>query len=60
MPKLKPSIRLALVGVILVESAVYGVLISYNPRIASAVMLGYIAVLLSLMVVIHVSGGKSD
>lgn len=58
MLKLSPTARLSLVGVVLVGSALYGALISYNPRIASAVMLGYIAVLVTILVLIHVSGGK--
>lgn len=58
MPKLKASTRLALVGLVLIGSLMYGFLISYNPRIASAIMLGYIAVLVTILVLIHTSGGK--
>jgi ABC-type uncharacterized transport system permease subunit len=35
-------------------SLLYGILISINPRVASAIMLGYIAALLTIVVVVDV------
>jgi uncharacterized membrane protein len=54
MPSMKPSTRLIWCAVIIVGSAIYGLLIAYNPRVATAIMVGYIALLLTILVVIHV------
>ncbi len=49
-----PKTRLVWCAVIIVGSALYGLLISYNPRVATAIMVGYIALLLTVLTVIHV------
>ena len=48
---MKPNARLGWVAVILVGSAVYAILITKDPDIASAIMLGYVGVLLTIFIV---------
>jgi hypothetical protein len=45
---MQPKTRLYLCGFMIVFSAIYAALVSVNPRVASAVALGYIAVLLTV------------
>jgi uncharacterized membrane protein len=54
MSRMKPSTRLIWCAVIIVGSAIYGLLIAYNPRVATAIMVGYIALLLTILLSIHV------
>lgn len=49
--KMQANSRLFLCAFLIVGSAIYGVIIVYNPRIASAIMLGYIAVVLTIFAV---------
>lgn len=51
---MNPNLRLVLCAVMILGSALYGVLIASNPRVASAIMLGYIALLLTIFVVVNV------
>lgn len=54
MQKVTPKARLAWIGVVLAGSAFYAVLIAYDPRVASAIALGYVAVLLTIFIVVEV------
>lgn len=49
-----PKTRLILCGMMIVVSAIYGILVASNPRVASAIMLGYIALLLTIFVAVEV------
>jgi apolipoprotein N-acyltransferase len=49
-----PRLRLFWCGVTIFGSLLYGILISINPRVASAIMLGYIAALLTIVVVVDI------
>jgi len=49
-----PKTRLFWSAVLIVGSIVYGILVAANPRVASAIMLGYIAVLLTIFIVVDV------
>lgn len=51
---MKPKTRLILCLVVIVGSALYGVLVSRDPDVASAVMLGYVGVMLTIVVAIEV------
>lgn len=53
MRQMGPRARLFWVAVMILGSAMYGVLISYNPRIASSIALGYIALILSIFIAIE-------
>lgn len=48
-----PSTRLALCVVMIIGSALYGLLINYDPNIAEAVALGYVALLLTIFTVVN-------
>lgn len=50
MQPMRPSVRLMWCAVMIVGSALYGILVAADPRIASAVALGYVAVLLTIFV----------
>lgn len=50
MTKLKANSRLLLCAFLIVGSALYGVLIAEDPRVAADIMLGYIAVVLTVFV----------
>lgn len=45
---MRPKTRLFLCGAMIMFSALYALVISLNPRVASAIALGYIAVLLTV------------
>jgi ABC-type uncharacterized transport system permease subunit len=49
-----PKTRLFWSTVIIVGSVAYGTLVAVNPRVASAIMLGYIAALLTIFIVVDV------
>jgi len=49
-----PNTRLAWCGILIFGSAIYAVLIAYNPRLAADVMLGYIGIVLTILTVINV------
>jgi hypothetical protein len=50
---MEPSVRLVLVAVIIVGSALYALLVVQNPALASALAAGYVAVLLSIFAAIN-------
>lgn len=54
MNKLRANLRLFLCAFLIVGSALYGVLIAENPRIAADVMLGYIALVLTVLAVTEI------
>lgn len=54
MLQMGPNSRLLLCAAMIVLSAVYGVLVSKDPSLASAISGGYIAVLLTIFVVVNV------
>lgn len=49
-----PNTRLILCAVIIVGSLLYGVLVAQEPNTASALMLGYVGILLTLFVATQV------
>jgi hypothetical protein len=49
-----PSIRLALVALLIVGSAVYSLLVVSDPTLASAVASGYVALVLSIFTIVNV------
>lgn len=51
---MKAKTRLILCFVVIVGSALYGVLVGKDPDVASALMLGYVGVLLTIVVAIEV------
>lgn len=46
--------RLKLSGVVILLSALYGVVIAKDPSVASAISSGYIAIVLTILVLNHV------
>lgn len=52
--KMQPSTRLILCAVIVVGSGLYALLVSKDPDVASALMLGYVGVLLTIFVATEV------
>lgn len=53
MLQMFPRTRLMLCAGMIVLSAAYAVLISVNPRVASAIALGYIAILLTAFIAVN-------
>jgi hypothetical protein len=51
---MKPSLRLWLSVAMIVMSAIYAVTVVKNPQIASAIALGYVALLLTVFVLVNV------
>lgn len=47
---MRPNTRLIWCLVVILGSSLYAVLIATNPNVASAVMLGYVAILLTIFV----------
>lgn len=47
---MRPNIRLIWCLVVVIGSSLYAVLVATNPNVASAVVLGYVAVLLTIFV----------
>lgn len=54
MQKMRASTRLFWCAMIIVASALYGLLIVRDPTLASAVSTGYVAALLTIFIVINV------
>lgn len=54
MPEMRPNLRLGLCIVMIVGSAFYALLVTQNPSVASAVALGYVALLLTVFVLVNV------
>lgn len=54
MVKMNPRVRLAFCAAIILGSAGYAVLIANDPNVASAVAIGYVAVLLTIFTVVNV------
>lgn len=50
---MRPNTRLFWAAVMIFGSSLYGVLIFYNPRVASSIALGYIALILSIFIAIE-------
>lgn len=50
---MKPSVRLALVALLIVGSSIYGVLVVKSPALAAALSSGYVAVFLSIFLLIQ-------
>jgi membrane protein YdbS with pleckstrin-like domain len=48
------SCRLALIASVLIGSAAYAVLVAQNPSIASAIAVGYVALLVTVITVIQI------
>ncbi len=51
---MRPSTRLALVIGIILVSAFYAVLVHEDPSVASAIAVGYVALLLTVFILINV------
>lgn len=51
---MKASFRLALVALIIVGSAIYGLIVAQDPALASAMASGYVAVVLSVFLLVNV------
>lgn len=54
MLRMRPSVRLLMCAVMIVGSAFYAVLVSQDTQVASAVALGYVALLLTIFVLVNV------
>lgn len=54
---MRPNTRLILSMIVIVGSALYGVLLLETPNFAEAIALGYIAVLLTILTVINLWRG---
>lgn len=54
MSSMSPRTRLVLCFGMILISALYGLIISANPRVASSIALGYIALLLTVLAVVNV------
>lgn len=50
---MKPKVRLFWCGVLILGSAVYALLINWSPRVAAAIMLGYIGVVLTVLALVE-------
>jgi hypothetical protein len=57
---MKPETRLALCVAIIVGSSAYAVLVSFDTHLASAVALGYVAVVLTVLTVIQIGKRTHD
>lgn len=57
--KMLPNTRLILCIVVIVGSALYALLVSQDPEVASALMLGYVGIMLTILVAINVWKKKS-
>jgi ABC-type uncharacterized transport system permease subunit len=51
---MRPYTRLALAAVLIVISAAYAVLVKKDPSIASAIAVGYVAVLVTIITAIQI------
>lgn len=54
MLQMRASTRLVWCGVIIIASALYGLLIVRDPEVAQAVAIGYVAALLTIFVILHI------
>lgn len=54
MLQMRASTRLFWCGVIIIASALYGLLIVRDPEFASAIATGYVAALLTIFIIVHV------
>jgi membrane protein YdbS with pleckstrin-like domain len=57
--EMRPNTRLIWCLIIIIGSALYALLVATNPTIASALMLGYVGVLLTIFVLNEVWRKKS-
>lgn len=53
MPPMTPRLRLYICAAMILLSALYAVLVAKNLEIAKAVALGYIAIMLTLLVMVN-------
>jgi hypothetical protein len=53
MHKMSPSLRLFVCGAVILLSAIYAVLVSRDPAFASAIAVGYVAVVVTAILVIN-------
>lgn len=51
---MSPSVRLRLVAVVLLMSAVYAVMVAKDPQVASAISSGYVAIVVTVIVLVNV------
>lgn len=51
---MSPSIRLRLVVVILVMSAIYAVMVAKDPAVAGAISSGYVAIVVTVFILVNV------
>jgi len=51
---MSPSLRLVVCGAIILFSAIYAVLVSRDPAFAAAIAVGYVAVVVTAILVINV------
>lgn len=58
MSRMSPRLRLALCAVIIVLSACYAVLVAKSFELAKVVGIGYIAVMLTLLVIINLGARR--
>lgn len=54
MLEMRPNARLLLCAIMILGSASYAVLVKKDPEIASAVALGYVALILTIFVLVQV------
>lgn len=53
MHKMSPSLRLLVCGALILLSAVYAVLVARDPTFASAIAVGYVAVVVTAILVVN-------
>jgi len=53
MHKMSPSLRLLLCGVLILISAVYAVLVAQDPAVASTVAVGYVALVVTVILIVN-------
>lgn len=54
MSRMRPSVRLYLTLALIVASAIYAVVVSRDPALASAIASGYVALIATILIVINV------
>lgn len=54
-----PSRRLWLIAVLIVLSAAYAVIVKRDTSLAYALALGYIAIMLTILVYLHIAGRRN-
>jgi hypothetical protein len=54
-----PNKRLWLIGGLLILSAAYAVIVKRDASLGAALALGYIAIMLTVLVYLHIIGGRN-